>query len=157
MSEDHAHVAFFPPLGAAVTVGLIMILSYFLPLDRSDGLPPPSILMPAALLFGSGCALGLWALLSFHGAGTHVEPHKPTLAIVTDGPYRLNRNPMYTALIFATMGLSLVAFDFWWTVGLVPIFAVALHYGVVLREEAYLKAKFGAEYEQLLVRTRRWL
>jgi len=157
MSQDHANVAFFPPLGAAVTVILILVLSTLFPLDGHDGLPPRTLLAIGCMFFAFGTGLGLWAVVSFIKAGTHVEPHKPTLSIVTDGPYRLNRNPMYTALICAVSGLSIVAFDLWWTLMLVPVFALALHFGVVLREEAYLLSKFGGDYQALLDRTRRWL
>ena len=44
----------------------------------------------------------------------------------------------------------------WALITAVALWAV-LHYGVVLREEAYLSAKFGAPYTEYLTRTRRWI
>jgi protein-S-isoprenylcysteine O-methyltransferase Ste14 len=40
---------------------------------------------------------------------------------------------------------------------LVPVLWALLHWGVVLKEEAYLTDTFGAPYLDFLSRTRRWL
>ena len=54
------------------------------------------------------------------------------------------------------MGLSLLVGTWWGVVFLVPVFLV-LHYGVVLREEAYLERKFGQAYLTYKSTVRRWL
>jgi protein-S-isoprenylcysteine O-methyltransferase Ste14 len=53
-------------------------------------------------------------------------------------------------------GLSLV-FSLDWGLILVPVLALVLHYGVIIREEAYLTDKFGEAYRGFLTRTRRWI
>ena len=92
----------------------------------------------------------------FKRAGTHVEPHKPSLVLVEGGPYRLTRNPMYLGLILVLVGCGFVA-SLDWALPLVIPFGLVLHHGVVLREERYLGAKFGAPYRAYLDSTRRWL
>ena len=88
-------------------------------------------------------------------AGTNVDPMLPSTAIVTSGPFRFSRNPLYLALTFLYLGLVL-AFDTWWGIaGLIPLLLV-MHRGVVLREERYLEAEFGDEYRQYMATTGRF-
>ena len=76
--------------------------------------------------------------------------------VVETGPYRFTRNPMYLGMVIIQIGLCLT-FSLDWLIFLTPILWAALHFGVVLREEAYLEAKFGAPYQHFKGRTRRWL
>ena len=101
-------------------------------------------------------ALAGWAILAFRRAGTHVEPTKPALAIVTDGPFRYSRNPMYVSLTLLYVGVGLVTDNPWILLGLIAILPV-MSIGVVRREERYLARKFGQEYEAYRARVRRWL
>ena len=59
-------------------------------------------------------------------------------------------------MVLFNLGLALM-FSLDWGLPLVALLWAALHWGVVLREEAYLTQKFGAKYEALLKTTRRWL
>jgi len=93
--------------------------------------------------------LALSALRTMQAAGTNVDPAKPALTIVRDGPFRFTRNPMYLALCFFL--------NDWITLLFVVPLALILHYGVVLREEKYLAAKFGEPYLQYKREVRRWI
>jgi protein-S-isoprenylcysteine O-methyltransferase Ste14 len=44
----------------------------------------------------------------------------------------------------------------WLAILLLPVF-LALHYGVIIREERYLKAAFGGQYAEYQGRVRRWI
>ena len=113
--------------------------------------------MVAGIVLGvAAVVIALSGILAFRRAGTHVEPHKPSLVLVGEGPYRFTRNPMYVGLILLMLGLSLI-FSLDWGVLIAPLFALVLHHGVVLREEAYLSQKFGDAYRAYLERTRRWV
>ena len=155
MPDDHANVAFFPPLGFAAVLVAIIALDWLLPLRVPDA--------AASVLRGVGLALcviaavlAVSAIFAFRRAGTYVEPHKPTLKIVTDGVYRFSRNPMYIGLVAFFLGLGL-SFGNLWVLPGTAILWFALDRGVVAREERYLERKFGDEYRALLARTRRWL
>jgi protein-S-isoprenylcysteine O-methyltransferase Ste14 len=89
-------------------------------------------------------------------AGTNVNPAEPALTIVRGGPYRFTRNPMYLALCLLQVALGFFLND-WITLLFVVPFALIMHYGVVLREERYLTAKFGEPYLELKRAVRRWL
>ena len=103
-----------------------------------------------------GVAIVVLAARTLRAAGTNVDPLLPTTAIVTAGPYRFSRNPIYVGLTLLYLGLALT-FNTWWAViVLVPILAV-MHVGVVRREERYLEQKFGEPYRQFCSRVRRYL
>jgi protein-S-isoprenylcysteine O-methyltransferase Ste14 len=94
-----------------------------------------------------GIVIAIWGRRTMLAAGTNVDPRLPSTAIVSSGPFRLSRNPLYVALTLLYLGLT-VAFDTWWgPIGLVPLLIV-MHLGVVLREERYLEGKFGDEYRR---------
>ncbi len=96
------------------------------------------------------------AVLAFRRAGTPPEPHKPTTAIVTSGPYRFTRNPIYVSFTLVQLGIALWTGSGWILALLVPVI-VLMHYGVIAREERYLERKFGDEYNEYRRHVRRWV
>jgi protein-S-isoprenylcysteine O-methyltransferase Ste14 len=107
-------------------------------------------------VFGFALALGVWAVATMLGAGTNIPTHRPATAIVTGGPYRFSRNPIYLGLFVGLVGLAIAFDDLWLLIALAP-FALVIRYGVVAREEAYLERKFGEVYRGYCARVRRWL
>lgn len=101
-------------------------------------------------------AAAVSALLAFRRAGTKPEPWKPTTALVTDGPYRWSRNPMYLGMAGLYVGLAMLL-GLGWAVVLFPAVLATMHYGVIAREERYLERLFGAAYGDYRARVRRWI
>jgi len=91
-----------------------------------------------------------------HGAGTNISPLKPSISLVTSGPYRFSRNPLYVALTLIYAGLTMLLNSWWGFLLLAPVLSV-LHIGVVRREEAYLERKFGDEYPAYKGSVRRYI
>lgn len=89
-------------------------------------------------------------------AETNVNPFKPTMAVVTAGPYRFTRNPLYVGVTLIYCGLTLLINTWWCFVFLVPVL-LFIHFGVVTREERYLERKFGDSYRQYRARVRPYL
>jgi protein-S-isoprenylcysteine O-methyltransferase Ste14 len=100
--------------------------------------------------------IALWGRSALLAAGTNVNPSLPTTAIVTSGPFRFSRNPLYMALTLLYFGLTLAVNTWWGIVVLVPLL-ILMHRGVVLREERYLEAKFGESYRQYCSKVPRYL
>ena len=111
-----------------------------------------------ALFAGAGIAFDVADLLSFRASRTTVNPLKPerASALVTQGVYRLTRNPMYVG-----MACLLLAWAAWlWQ--LLPLLGPAAFVLYITRfqirpEERALAALFGAEYAAYTARVRRWL
>ncbi len=123
----------------------------------------PLAQLPQAVRYGlGGLALGLsvalvaWSLPQFHRLRTNVSVHRPATALITSGPYRFGRNPLYIGLALLQAGLALLAGSLWAVALLVPVLAV-VHHGVILREERYLERKFGEDYQDYKASVRRWL
>lgn len=144
-----------PPLILLAAIAIALALEWLVPLDFLPGpLAPVPTLVGGLMVLGSIAGI-IWCAQAFRRAGTNINPGQPTLVLVETGLYRLTRNPIYVGLLLIFPGIGLVA-SLDWTLPLVPMLRLVLHRGVVLREEAYLSRKFGAEYEAFRARTRRW-
>ncbi len=104
-------------------------------------------LVVGVILVTAGLGLALPAITVFRSAGTHVEPWKPSTALVTKGIFAWLRNPMYVGTILMLAGMAILLASDWMLV-MTFVFVLVIHFGVVLREENYLNAKFGEAYRQ---------
>src|SRR5262245_7589332 len=143
-SPDTAHVLILPPLlyGAAFVIGLLLHWAFpvsVLPSTLARGIGVVCVLVSLPL------ALATFRVLS--RAHTPVDPLKPTTALVTEGPFRYSRNPIYVVLTLLYVGVALLINALWILLLVVPAVLV-LRYGVIAREEAYLTRKFGDAYRQ---------
>src|SRR5579862_4869043 len=109
-STDSPGVIVFPPALLLGALLLTILLNFLWPLHF-----PYSAWMKVigGVLFIGGVFLIVWGRTTMVRAGTNVPPHKPTLAIVTGGPFRFTRNPLYLGGNTAYIGLSL-AFNLVW-------------------------------------------
>jgi len=145
---DTAGVIAPPPLLLAATIVLGLLLDWMVPAYiLATLLSWPTRIVIAVILIVPAGFLQFAAMRGFRAAGTRVEPWKPSTALVTGGIFAWLRNPMYVSGAMLLVGLS-VLFASDWMLVLTVVFAAVLHYGVVLREERYLEAKFGDDYRR---------
>lgn len=85
------------------------------------------------------------------GPGLSVPPER----LVTDGPYRFTRNPMYLGHLIFLAGLALLLRS-WFGAVLFAAHAVWFQRRVV-RDEAHLREQFGTRYVAYAARVKRWI
>lgn len=152
-SPDHAGVAFRPPLLLLGSLGAGFLLRRLAPVTAFAS-PASSVVGPAivALAF----ALFLWAVLRMLRGHASIPTHTPTDAIVTGGPFRFTRNPIYLSMVLLQLGAGVWARSPWFFV-LAAVSVALLTWGVIVREERYLARKFGGTYLSYQARVRRWI
>jgi protein-S-isoprenylcysteine O-methyltransferase Ste14 len=150
---DNPGVIAFPPLIWLVNAVISVVVHLFvqIPIMRYG------ICLVCGIVFIIVApTLALSAFRTMKSAGTNVDPSEPALTIVRGGPFRFTRNPLYLALCLLQIALGFFLND-WITLLFVVPLTVIFHYGVVLREERYLTAKFGESYLQYKREVRRWI
>ena len=126
-------------------------------------LRPLELHLPDVLRFSLGAlllvlvvVLGAWGLWTFKQQGTTHEPNGVASALLTTGPFRWTRNPLYLALSCCLAGFGFLL-DSAWLLGLTPLLILLLDRLVIVREEVRLRTQFGNEYVAYARRVRRWL
>ena len=140
-----------PPVVALILLALSHGLACLLP--YSFDLSQPIL---AFLFMILGLAVVLWAGDHFRKKRTALVPAGEPKALVTDGPYRWSRNPMYLGIVLGLTGIVFLVGS--------PAFllAPAGFYLIIDRifipyEEAKLERRFGSAYAELKRRVPRWL
>ncbi len=151
---DNANVLVRPPIALLLAVIAGIAADWLYPQHFVPANIPTAWLGGA--LFLLGLALASWAVATFRTARTRVQTFKGTSTIVTGGPYRITRNPIYLGMFIGLTGLA-VAFNNLWLLAALVVFFLVIRFGVVAREEAYLEGKFGDTYRSYKARIRRWL
>jgi protein-S-isoprenylcysteine O-methyltransferase Ste14 len=143
-----------PPVVALVVLLLMWNLAAWLP-----GPPAPGWQVSAALaLVTIGAAFDLAALWAFHRARTTINPMKPqaTAHLITDGVYRLTRNPMYLGLVLFLSAAVVYLWSLWAVLG--PLaFVTYINRFQIAPEERIMRKRFGTDFTAYCARVRRWL
>ena len=107
-------------------------------------------------LFVVGVIGYFWCATLFVRAQGTPAPISPTKTAVVSGPYRVNRNPMYTSVLAVVFGQAVLN-QSWMLAGYGVFLLVCFHLFVVLYEERNLRTRFGGEYEEFCTRVPRWI
>ena len=128
-------------------------------------------ILPMPWLAGAAAAVLRWigvlaviaALVAFASAvaalrrrHTTFRLARPSTALVTDGPFRYSRNPIYTAMVALIAGAGLATANLW-LVLLAPAAALGLRKLAIEPEERHLQAQFGDAWSSFADKVRRWL
>lgn len=123
---------------------------------------PVGRLYLAALIGLLGLALSIWSIVymkrvgkgnPFDAMGHEVAPR--TMHLMTDGPYKMSRNPMLSGTYLYYIGV-LIALWSWWALLVFAVIAAVMMLQV-RSEEKRLEADFGQEYLDYKKRTGRFI
>jgi protein-S-isoprenylcysteine O-methyltransferase Ste14 len=150
---DHADVKVAPPVLLLIHIFAAFLLNWLLPLPLAF---PRMLVWIGYALIIIGLGLPFSAASRIMKAHTTLDPHGSVTEIVTSGPYRFSRNPIYLGFVCLLIGFPFI-FSSYWGLILSPVLIVLLYQLVIKYEEAYLEKKFGDVYTSYKFRVRRWL
>lgn len=143
----------WPPILLAATIACAIAL------DHAVALPWPGMDDFATRLIGrglglAGIALFGWSVWTLRRHGTTVLPDKAADVLVTDGPFRIRRNPIYLSNILVLLGVAELTKNIWFVI-LAAAYALLVTWLAIVPEERHLEARFGDDYRDYKARTRR--
>jgi protein-S-isoprenylcysteine O-methyltransferase Ste14 len=145
-----------PPPAVALVVALVMwgVARVGTPLDIELGVRVAGALAIALI----GAAFSVAGIAAFRRAKTTVNPMKPQAAssLVTDGVYRITRNPMYVGLTCVLLAWAVFMGVPWALMGPVGFVAYTTRFQIVPEERA-LSSLFAEQYRAYTASVRRWL
>lgn len=141
--------------------GLLLWLSPFVYLINPAWMAWSKIGLPEwirwlGVVMGVLCVAGVYWLFSSIGSGiTPTSATRREHTLVTSGPYRWVRHPLYTVGSSMFISFGMMA-DNWYIalLGILAFIAMAIR---TPKEEANLVEKFGDEYREYMTRTGRFL
>ena len=145
-----------PPLLFLAALLLGFVSDYLLPLPFPIPMTDPVLRIIGGSVILLGLALGAAGIRNFSQARTPVPTNQPTRALVTTGVHGWTRNPIYLGMFLVYGGIGIAVRSPSILILTLPL-AIAIRYGVVAREEAYLERRFGAGYREYKARVRRWV
>ena len=147
--------------------GLLFVLLLPTVMWLASGMPDLAVHIGAlrasftGILMLGGLSLSVWTIvyMKTRGKGNPMDAFGKEIGprtqhLMTDGPYRINRNPMLTGTL-----LYLASFCIWlwsWQAVVVWVVFFAIMFIQVLTEEKRLRKDFGEEYEEYCKQTRRF-
>ncbi len=142
-----------PPVWLSICLLLQIGLHLLFPISQLWSKPGAYAGIPFLVV---GFGLAAWGAGTFSRAGTPVRPFETSTTLVTSGPYRFSRNPMYLGLLAILLGSAVLLGS------ATPFLVLPLFFGLirdlfVIPEEVMMERYFGAEYLHYKARVRRWL
>jgi protein-S-isoprenylcysteine O-methyltransferase Ste14 len=108
------------------------------------------------LLLLLGFLLRLWAVVHFYNHNMRVISLEPQGSLVTAGPYRYTRNPLYLgANVFCFFGAALLLGSP--TALIITVVHLPFVNLIIRREERQLEREFGEPFRAYKKQVRRWL
>lgn len=108
------------------------------------------------VVIGFGVVMDLWSSSLFLRSKTTVSPYGSPTSLVTSGPFRISRNPMYLGMAAILSGIAillgtLVTFAF------PVIFIMIIETQLIPDEERKLEKIFGEQYKEYKNKVRQWI
>lgn len=132
---------------------LMIVIHVLFPLARWA---EPPVTYAGVVFIVAALLLAAWAGWTFRANGTTIHPFESTTRLVTNGPYRYARNPMYLSLMIALFGVFFLLGSVTPVVVLV-IFEWIISTKFVRPEEQALEQVYGEDFRRYRAQVRRWI
>ena len=142
-----------PPTYFLISLALIISLHFIFPIKKII-FPPYNWLGIFLIIFGG--AINLWTDDIFKKEKTTVKPYNSPSALITYGPFRLSRHPMY-------LGMTAILFGISFLLGSLMPFISPIAFVILIQtlfipiEEKNLEATFGQKYLDYKKKVRCWI
>jgi protein-S-isoprenylcysteine O-methyltransferase Ste14 len=142
-----------PPI---LTLGLLLVSGCLTAVIPLSPIPIPAGRGIGVLMLALGFVAGYSGFSAFRKAGTPVRPGDEPTKLVTSGPYRISRNPMYLGLELVLLGVFFLTKSPFF---LIPpiVFFLLINFLQIPFEENLMTERFGQAYAEYCQRVRRWV
>ncbi len=134
-----------------MTLLVLSILSYFIQIKI---IPKPYNYFGIVLIL-FGVIINLWTDRLFKKEKINVKYHKIPHKLITSGPFKISRNPMYLGMLAILLGIAILLQNL--ITFLFPIIFIIIIEKHISIEEKNLEKKFGKKYIKYKHKVRRWI
>ena len=145
----------WPPLIYGAAIAAAFLLQAYFPLSVAE----TNVWIARAaggILIMTAIVLDVWAMRTLLDCHTTILPNRCSTHLVTSGPYRFTRNPIYLGYTLATAGIGLAMLNPWCIVTAM-VAAGTTSTIAIKREEMHLLSRFGIDFERYCNGTTRWI
>ncbi len=153
---DRPNVVPWPPL---VLITLLLAgfgLRRILPLGWPGGSLDDLLAGIGVIIIIVAILIDVSAMMTMHRAKTTILPNQRSDHLVTSGPFRFSRNPIYVANVLLLFGIGLFSGNAWLLL-LAPLDGLITQKLAIEREEAHLESRFGKTYRDYRKKVNRWV
>lgn len=149
---------FFVKLPPPLFFAAAFLAGYFVQRIAIGPLPPAhgAFRIAGIMLAAAAVLMVLSSAVLFIRHRTTVIPHGEPARLITGGPFRITRNPLYVSLAVVYIGIALMT-QTWFALLLLPIPVILVDRFFIPMEESKLRRHFGEAYFGYSARVRRWL
>ncbi len=108
------------------------------------------------LIIGFGFVLALWSRSLFLKNATTLQLSEEPASLITSGPFRLSRNPIYLGMTSILLGVAVLQGTLV-TLAFPIIFVALIEFFIIPGEERKLEKLFGEPYREYRKSVRRWI
>ena len=138
-------------LGARIPIALLVVGLARLFHGHSFTVHSTALKVLGVILFGAGLGLAVWARIYLGRNWGMPMTQKQEPELVTSGPYRFVRHPIYSGILLALLGSGLATNGYW----LIPFVACLLYFIYSARvEEGIMTSTFPSTYPAYRARTK---
>ncbi len=142
----------WPPIWMALCLALIFVIAKLLPFYNVSGFFPSWIWM---VFIAVGMIYIIWAEIEFLRTKTTVIPRRIPSSLITTGPFKISRNPIYTGYALIVLGVALKV-GFLSGFFVLPLFVLIIHKRFIVDEEKNILENFPQQASIWFKNTKRW-